>query len=367
MAPGVNRNWLWVPGALLLMWFVWYFAAIVSYVMIAWVISLLGQPVMNFLLRHGRVGRFKITHAPAALITILFFYGILVVLGWTFIPTIVSQAKYLSAIDYNAIGEKWRGPFANLDAQLRQLGLLEWNESIVTFVQGALVNFFQPARVGDMLGSALSALGNLVAALFAVTFILFFFLKEGRLFFSMVNVLAPEKLAPKISHAIDDSSRALTRYFGGLLAQMAVFTTVLFLTLSFLGINNALLIAFVGGLFNVVPYIGPLLGGLFGAFITLSAHIEQDFSALWPLLVKVLAAFGLTQLIDNVLSQPIIFSKSVRAHPVEIFLVTLMAAKLGGIVGMILGIPVYTVMRVVARIFFSEFRVVQQLTMRMDG
>lgn len=183
----------------------------------------------------------------------------------------------------------------------------------------------------------------------------------------MVNVLAPEKLAPKISHAIDDSSRALTRYFGGLLAQMAVFTTVLFLTLSFLGINNALLIAFVGGLFNVVPYIGPLLGGLFGAFITLSAHIEQDFSALWPLLVKVLAAFGLTQLIDNVLSQPIIFSKSVRAHPVEIFLVTLMAAKLGGIVGMILGIPVYTVMRVVARIFFSEFRVVQQLTMRMDG
>ena len=365
MTIGVNRNWLWIPGVLLLMWLTWYFSGIVGYVMIAWVLSLLGRPVMAFLLKRIRIGRFRLNNALAALMTILFFYGVLAGLGWTFIPTIVNQAQYLSAVDYNAIGEKWRGPFANLDAQLRQLGLIEWNESVVTFVQSSLVDFFQPARVGDLLGSVLSAMGSLLAALFAITFILFFFLKEGRLFFSMINAVAPERLAPKISHAIDDSSNALTRYFGGLLAQMTVFTTVLFVLLSLLGIKNALLIAFVGGVFNIIPYIGPLLGGLFGAFITLSAHIEQDVSVLWPLLIKVLAAFGLTQVVDNILSQPIIFSKSVRAHPLEIFLVTLMAAKLGGVLGMILGIPVYTVMRVIAKVFFSEFRVVRQLTRRM--
>ncbi len=133
-----------------------------------------------------------------------------------------------------------------------------------------------------------------------------------------------------------------------------------------LGIDNALLIGAFGGIFNVVPYVGPILGMIFGAFITVSSHLDVEFAMLLPMLLKVLAAFMITQMIDNNFLGPMILSKSVQAHPLEIFIVTLIAAKLGGVVGMVIGIPVYTVLRVVARIFFGEFKLVQRLTVHLS-
>jgi len=68
------------------------------------------------------------------------------------------------------------------------------------------------------------------------------------------------------------------------------------------------------------------------------------------------------QLLDNFILQPNIFSKSVKAHPLEIFIVVLMGAKIGGIIGMVVAIPIYTVLRVLAKVFLSEFKVVQSIT-----
>ncbi len=72
--------------------------------------------------------------------------------------------------------------------------------------------------------------------------------------------------------------------------------------------------------------------------------------------------FCITQLIDNLVFQPFIFGKSVYAHPIEILIVIMMAGSLAGITGMILAIPAYTVLRVFAKEFFNNFRVVQKLT-----
>jgi predicted PurR-regulated permease PerM len=107
--------------------------------------------------------------------------------------------------------------------------------------------------------------------------------------------------------------------------------------------------------------VGPAIGMVFSCFITVSSHLDQDIAHILPMLVKVLGAFALTQFIDNNFLGPLIFSKSVKAHPLEIFIVTLIAAKIGGVVGMIVGIPAYTVLRVIGRVFFSEFKVVQRL------
>ena len=125
--------------------------------------------------------------------------------------------------------------------------------------------------------------------------------------------------------------------------------------------DNALLIGSFGGVVNVIPYIGPILGMVFGAFITISSHLTTDFALLIPMLVKVVATFMVVQAIDNNVVGPMIMSKSVQAHPLEIFIVTLAAAKIGGVVGMVVGIPVYTVLRVIAREFFSDFKGVQKL------
>ena len=78
--------------------------------------------------------------------------------------------------------------------------------------------------------------------------------------------------------------------------------------------------------------------------------------------LQALSVFVVAQMIDNFVLQPTIFSKSVKAHPLEIFLVILSAGSLGGIVGMILAIPLYSFLRIVAKEFFNGYKVVQGLT-----
>jgi len=116
----------------------------------------------------------------------------------------------------------------------------------------------------------------------------------------------------------------------------------------------------------VIPYIGPLLGAIFAVFITISSNLDLEFyNEMLPLLIKVVVIFASMQLIDNIILQPLIFSRSVLAHPLEIFLIILMGAQLYGIVGMVLAIPAYTVIRVIAKEFLNKFKIVQKLTGKM--
>lgn len=364
----MQRNALWIAGLLLLAAVFYYFSDILTYILLAWVMSMLGRPLMVFFQRRLRIGRFRLGPDAAAILTIFAFYGAIFGLVLIFVPTIVSQARHLGAVDYQALGEKLKTPFANWDYQLHQLGLLNAGESIGTKSQELAGKWFKPALLGDFLNAFLATAGNIAVTLTAVTFILFFFLKDSNLFTDIIHAFVPNQLEAKVRHAIQESSQMLTRYFLGLFIQTMVFALCVTLILWVLGVPNALLIGVFGGIFNVVPYLGPIIGCLFGSFITLSSTLDAnaDLALLGMPLIKVLAAFMGTQFVDNNFLGPMIFSNSIKAHPLEIFIVTLIAAKLGGIVGMVVGIPVYTVLRVIARVFFSEFKLVQRLTERLD-
>jgi predicted PurR-regulated permease PerM len=94
-----------------------------------------------------------------------------------------------------------------------------------------------------------------------------------------------------------------------------------------------------------------------------ASHINQDFV---PLIYYMIIVEAITHLIDNVVFQPVIFSNSVRAHPLEIFIVILAAGFAAGVPGMILGIPTYTVIRVFAREFFNNFKPIQKITSSLN-
>jgi predicted PurR-regulated permease PerM len=362
----LNKNFLWLIGIALLGLVLWYFADIFTYLLIAWVLSMLGKPLMTFFVQKLHIGKYYIGRSMAALLTILVFYAIIAGLILLFVPTIVEQARNLSTVDYQALGEKLRGPFFNFDVQMHKIGVLKPNESLSTKTLDALSTVFKPTMLSDFVGTFLSIAGNIVVAMTAITFILFFFLQDNNLFLDILHSTVPDELEPKVRKAVDDSSAVLSRYFGGLLLQTAIFSLMVTVILLILGVPSALLIGSFGGILNVIPYIGPIIGQVLGLFITLSSHINADFALVWPLLVKVIIAFGITQAIDNNFIGPMIFSKSVHAHPLEIFIVTLVAAKLGGIVGMVVGIPVYTVLRVIARTFFSEFKIVKRWTEHLE-
>ena len=222
---------------------------------------------------------------------------------------------------------------------------------------------FNPAQIPKLLGSFFGFFSNILITLLSVFFIAFFFLKEKGLFTRMASTLVPNGQEGKISHAIDDSSKMLIRYFLGLITQAFVITLITSLVLKMIGINNALLMAFCFAIFNLIPFIGPVLGNLFGALIVISSNLDAGFyDIMLPMIIKSFIVFAIMQLVDNFFLQPTIFGKSVKAHPLEIFLVVLMGAKLGGVLGMVIAIPAYTVLRVVAKVFFSEFDVVKKLT-----
>jgi predicted PurR-regulated permease PerM len=226
-----------------------------------------------------------------------------------------------------------------------------------------ILQFLNPARITGLFGSIVGFLGNLLITVLSVLFISFFFLKEQGLFTRIVKGLVPNHYEDQSVHAIDQSAKLLIRYFIGIALQIMVITIYVSTVLSFLGFKNALLIAFFAALMNVIPYVGPILGATFGLIIIVSSNLDVSFyNVLLPKILKLIAVFASMQLLDNFILQPNIFSKSVKAHPLEIFIVVLMGAKLGGVIGMILAIPAYTVLRVLAKVFLSEFKVVQRIT-----
>ena len=134
--------------------------------------------------------------------------------------------------------------------------------------------------------------------------------------------------------------------------------------LLFLGFGaNAWLIALFAGIVNIIPYIGPIIGMLFGILIGVTTNLSIDPSFdIVPLVVKLVILFQSIQLIDNFVSQPIIYSNSIKAHPLEVFFVVLVFGSLAGVPGMIAAMPVYAFFRIIAKEFFSEWKVVRKMT-----
>ena len=360
-----TRNFAIALGLAILGLLCWYFSDIVSYLLLAWVLSMIGEPIMDFFQKKIRFRSFQIGPSAAAILTILTFFTVFVLILVIFVPSIVEQGRHLTELNYQEIGQKLESPLQNANDQLHKTGILRGEETLGSKVQELLQKYFSPTLVSDYLRGAISTAGNVVVTFTSTIFILFFFLKEKNLFTGLLHALVPTAWEDKVVHAVEESKTMLTRYLGGLLLQMAGFFSIVSLILSLMGIKSALLIGSFGGLVNVIPYVGPILGFVFGAFITISSSLDGDFYAqVVPLLVKVAVAFGIAQTIDNLLLQPMIFSKSIEAHPLEIFIVIMVGAKLGGVLGMVLAIPAYTVSRVVARTFFNEFKIVQKITNR---
>jgi predicted PurR-regulated permease PerM len=155
------------------------------------------------------------------------------------------------------------------------------------------------------------------------------------------------------------------RYFIGICVEITavMIAITIGMTIVGLGFTHALVIGLVIGLLNVIPYLGPWLGGIIGIIIGVANNLGMDLrTEMLPMAGYMLLVILIVQIIDNNLLQPVIFSNSVKAHPLEIFLVIMIAGTLAGIPGMILAVPTYTVIRVFAKEFFNTIRVVKKIT-----
>ncbi|WP_044233519.1 AI-2E family transporter [Haliscomenobacter hydrossis] len=345
---------------------VYHFSTIISYVITAWVLSLIGQPIYKRI-RLMKIGKLRPGPGVASILTLLCFFLIFGGLVAMFVPSILKQASNLANVDYPAIATALEEPYHKVGLWLAQYGIKLPEDTLEQLLKNGLRGWFEPSKIGTFIASVFGAIGSIIVNVASVVFITFFFLQERKLFINFILALVPEKYEEPTLETIKDTVSLLTRYFGGLIIQLSIFGVALWLLLTILGIKNALLIALFGALMNVIPYIGPIIGAAFGIFITISSNLGIDFYAeLGPMLIKVFVVFQVVQIIDNNFIQPYIFSKSVLAHPLEIFIMILVGAQVAGILGIILAIPVYTIIRVIAKEFLYQFKIVKQLTGRME-
>ncbi len=371
------RYIIWAAVAAIIIALCWYFRNVLIYMVLAAVVSLLGRPIMKLL----RKCRIKGKSAPdwlLAIITLLLILSILLAIITQVIPVVSS---IISSVSSNLQSASFNASEISRLLDKVNIWLIDRIPSLGRDfkVQEATVNWIRSAfdltSITSVVGSVASALGSFGIGLFSVMFIGFFFIKDENLFRRIVGSVVPDKLEGEAVSAIGDIEHLLTRYFVGLLTEVIGVALLDFLGLwliAKLGFYPAIGIAFMAGLLNVIPYVGPWIGGGIGVVLGLvlkysNAAALGVYPNFWLILVTLVAIFACTQLIDNFFFQPFIYSTSIKSSPLEIFIVLLMAGHIGGIVGMLVAIPAYTVIRVVAARFFGDFKPIRRLLKATDG
>ena len=335
-------------------WLLIQLNTLIIYLGIAAVVSLIGRPINLFLIK-----RLRFNSMIATTVTITLLVGIIAGILSLFFPLLLQQGENLSLLDVDLLEAKI-GTLMDEVSKYFQLDNAFWEQQIDA---EKLFNNINLGIIPEFLNKLLEILGGFTMGLFSVLFISFFFLKDSGLLERMITTLVKDKIENRVDKSIEKIKNLLSRYFLGLLLQISILLIVYTIVLLIFGIKNAFVIAFLCSLLNLIPYIGPLIGGVLMLLLTMSSNIDSDFSTvILPKTIYVMIGFVIGQFIDNFFSQPLIFSNSVKSHPLEIFIVILSAGVLLGPLGMIIAIPIYTALRVILKEFLSENKIVKSLT-----
>jgi predicted PurR-regulated permease PerM len=345
---------------------IWKFYYIIGWVLIAAVLSFTGEPLVRFFDKI-HIKKIRMPHSLSAVLAlvviVLLFLGLLAI----FVPMIINEAQTISKIDVDRLGQNLQGPMQWVDGRLHEFGVIPDGQTMQDFIAGKVKSIVNLGNVGSLLSSFISAAGNIFIGLFSILFIAFFFLKDQNMFEEGLLLVIPEKQHNATRRVIADSKNLLIRYFIGVFLEVIGVMSLITIGLWILGVKNALLIGFFGGIMNIIPYLGPVIGSVIGITLGITGTLAfGSFNELLPEILKLAGVFIVVNFIDNNILVPMIYSKSVKSHPLEIFLIIIIGGGLAGLPGMLLAVPVYTLLRVIAKEFFNQFRVVQKITETMD-
>jgi len=285
--------------------------------------------------------------------------GLILIIGLlikSFIPLLVEQARNLSLLNstelqtsVNKIIEKYSDLYFTNDSNF-----------INSIINSKLFSQLDLSYITELLNNIIAGLGSFSIGIFTIIFITFFFLRDSEIIIYKIKLLIPKGIKSNVNESISQINALLSRYFLALIIQITILFILYLILLSIVGINNVLIIAFLCALLNLIPYVGPLISGFLLTILTLTNYIDIDFGAIiLSKVIYVVIGFVIVQAIDNFLIQPILFSKSVKSHPLEIFLIILIFGYIFGVTGLILAVPCYTVIKVILRTVYSKNLVVK--------
>jgi predicted PurR-regulated permease PerM len=388
-------------------WAFWQVRTVFMYVLIAAILAMITRPLEKRL-EKIRFKKRKMPRALRAIVVLLGIYLVIFSIIAIFIPLFVNQAKIISNVNTQQLTKAFHEPISQIQnvftqlspkqadtvnkpapvvkADTSQLLLVKTHsdsisatkiskpkqdtaqtESFEKYVQKGTSKLLEAANISSIANGLVSFLGSVFIAFFAISFFTFFFIKDGPSILEMLLLLVPVNRLENVRNILDESQLMLRKYFTGVLIDIVFVATFVSIGLAILGVKNAFIIGIFAGVMNIVPYVGPLIGGAFAIVIGVSSNLTLDFySGLLPLIEKIILVFVLMNLTDGFLVQPYIFSNRVKAHPIEIFLVVLVTGTIAGIGGMIVAVPLYTIIRIIAKEFLFKYRFVQRLTDELE-
>jgi predicted PurR-regulated permease PerM len=337
----------------------WFFSTILIYLVVSLVLFLIGYPLTSSI-EKIKIGGKKVNDSIAAVLTLMILSGIFALFFYLIVPPLVKQVSFMSDLNFYDVLHKILDQYPSLNYLFSQLGSEETLKATMNEQFNSVFNF---GTVSMILNNLVAYLSSFVGGLFCVLFITFYFLKDEHTVSRTILLITPVRFEREAKNILVTSKKMLSKYFTALLIDIVVVGVLAGTSLWLLGIKNALIIGFVAGLFNVVPYIGPMITLCFALFLGVSGCIEiGQYDQISNVISKILIALLSVNILDALFIQPFIFSSSVKAHPLEIFLVILAAGTLAGIGGMVVAIPVYTLVRIVASQFLSQFKFFKKIT-----
>lgn len=355
-----------IAGLLAVGALIYFFPDIFMYFAIAIILSMLGRPLCERL-KKFHIKRFHLGDSVSAVLTMVVMFLIVSLIFLFIIPLVNREIAILSNIDTDAIVDYFEKPIEKIYNFLIQYNIIRPEEDLLKMTEEKLYALVNWDNFSSIIGGLISKTSSLVIGLFSTIFLTFFLLKDQDIVHNIFMAITPDSYTLQMNNIIRDSRVMLTRYMFGLIAELLCMMILIFIGLSIFGVNNALIIAVIGGFMNIIPYLGPLMGGAIGVVIGIISNLGiSAFAMILPNTLEIIGVFIAANAVDNFVLQPTIYSKSVFAHPIEIFLVILMAGNIGGVVGMIIAIPSYTLIRIIAKQLLSEFKFIELLTKNLN-
>ncbi len=201
-------------------------------------------------------------------------------------------------------------------------------------------NLLDVGQLPTALSNIIGVFTNIFSAFLIIPFATFFFLKDGSKIRRDILKLVPNKYFETTLSLVDKIETRLGIYFRSVLLQSLLVAFFSWLALTVVGLNNALSVGIAVGLANTIPYFGPIIGYILSIVVSI---IEiGDFSLVLPCIFAIL----FVQLLDNIVFQPFIFSRSADMHPVAILFIIMIGAETAGILGMLIAIPIATIIKI---------------------
>lgn len=351
-----SKKWIFgIASFILLGLFIWQFYYIILYIIIAGFLSILGTPIVRFIEKIG-IGKFRIPRGISALFALLIVVGLVLSFVAVFIPIVMSQVHIFSKLDIYSAIENFKEPINNFEDFLISKKVITGDEPLEIVISNQFIKMVNFGDVEVLLMKMISLTGQLFISVLTIILSTYFFLKDDRLLRNTIINFTPNNFKGRMSKVLSTAKNLVVKYFWGLILDATIVLVLISLGMYLVGVKNFLMLGLVAGVFNVIPYVGPLLSLTVGTFIGITNELYHDPSAVNLLLfVKIISVYAIVNFSDGFILQPFIFSKIVKAHPLEIFFILIIAAQLGGIFGMLIAIPSYKLLRIVVNEFLSHW------------